>query len=69
MPNRSQAADTIETAHAKLLAVSAEWATAKESGQTDVISGLIKRILTEVLAPCLQGVYFPKKSKTLSIQR
>jgi energy-coupling factor transporter ATP-binding protein EcfA2 len=50
MPNRSQAADTIETAHAKLLAVSAEWATAKESGQTDVISGLIKRILTEVLA-------------------
>ncbi len=49
MPNKSQVADTIETAHGKLLAVTAEWATAKESGQSDVISGLIKRILTEVL--------------------
>jgi len=54
MPSQSQTAqgqvaDTIETAHDKLLSVTSEWTTAKEAGQTDIISGLIKRILIEVL--------------------
>ena len=54
MPSHSQtdqcaARDTVETAHARFQAIAADWVKARESGAGNVVSDLIRRILTEVL--------------------
>lgn len=54
MPNQSRQAsasapDNVEVAHQKFKVVVAEWSAAKVAGPTDIVKGLIKRILAEVL--------------------
>jgi len=54
MPNHSKPAanaapDNIEVAHKQLQTITTQWNTAKAAGQKDIVAGLIKPILTQVL--------------------